>query len=57
MAQKRLLCDIQINSYIMAKLNRDYGKGKEFLIWTLLFSLALVALMVWVYKINFVLTF
>ena len=41
----------------MANQNRDYGKGKEFLFWTIMFSLALVALMVWIYKINFTLTF
>ena len=44
-------------SDIMAKLNRDYGKGKEFLFWTLMFTLALVLLMVWIYNINFHLTF
>jgi len=41
----------------MANMNRDYGKGKQFLIWSLLFTLALTVLIVWIYKINFVLTF
>ena len=41
----------------MAQMNRDYGKGKEFLFWTLLFTAALVLLMVWIYRINLPLTF
>lgn len=41
----------------MANLNRDYGKGKEFLIWVLLFALALVLLIIWIYNRNFILTF
>jgi hypothetical protein len=36
----------------MAKLDRDYGKGVEFLFWTIMFATALVALMVWIYRIN-----
>jgi cbb3-type cytochrome oxidase subunit 3 len=41
----------------MANLNRDYGKGKEFLFWTILFTLALVLLIAWIYNINFRLEF
>jgi hypothetical protein len=41
----------------MAKLNRDYGKGLDFLFWTIMFVLALVALMVWIYNVNFTMDF
>lgn len=51
-----ILCQ-HLNRMIMAKLNRDYGKGIEFLFWTIMFVAALVALMVWIYHINFNLTF
>lgn len=37
----------------MAKLNRDYGHGVEFLLWTLLYVFLLILLMVWVYDKNF----
>jgi len=57
MAQNYLFCANHLKSLIMAKLNRDYGKGREFLFWTLMFALALTALMVWLYRINFTLSF
>jgi len=37
----------------MANLNRDYGKGTEFFLWTLAYILLLTLLMVWVYDMNF----
>jgi len=41
------------NKCIMAKLDRDYGHGVEFLLWTLLYVFLLILLMVWVYDKNF----
>ncbi len=36
----------------MAKQNRDYGIGYEFLTWALVYFFMLVLLMVWVYNKN-----
>jgi len=37
----------------MAKLDRDYGKGIQFLLWALLYTALLILLMVWVTDKNF----
>ncbi len=50
---KCLILCLTKKSNSMANLNRDYGNGKEFLIWFLLFAVALVLLIIWIYHLNF----
>jgi hypothetical protein len=36
----------------MAKQNRDYGIGYEFLAWTIVYASLLIILILWVLKMN-----